>query len=95
MEKIIEKRGDMMILKDIEGFVPSWKARKDKPESYNEGFDDGVLFIMDELDKYPTVDAVTVADLIRLRDHIYQEDEISLSGLRKLNMLIRKYEVRE
>lgn len=95
MEKIIEKRGDMMILKDIEGFVPSWKARKDKPESYNEGFDDGVLFIMDELDKYPTVDAVTVADLIRLRDHIYQEDEISLSGLRKLNMLIRKYEVSE
>lgn len=95
MEKIIEKRGDMMILKDIEGFVPSWKARKDKPESYNEGFDDGVLFIMDELDKCPTVDAVIVADLIRLRDHIYQEDEISLSGLRKLNMLIRKYEVSE
>lgn len=95
MEKIIEKRGDMMILKDIEGFVPSWKTRKDKPELYNEGFDDGVLFIMDELDKCPTVDAVTVADLIRLRDHIYQEDEISLSGLRKLNMLIRKYEVSE
>lgn len=54
MEKIIEKRGDIMILKDIEGFVPSWKARKDKPESYNKGFDDGVLFIMDELDKCPT-----------------------------------------
>lgn len=84
-----------MILKDIEGFVPSWKTRKDKPESYNEGFDDGVLFVMDELDKCPTVDAVTVTDLIRLRDHIYQEDEISLSGLRKLNMLIRKYEVSE
>lgn len=84
-----------MILKDIDGFVPSWKARKDKPESYNEGFDDGVLFIMDELDRAPTVDAVPVADLIRLRDHIYQEDEISLSGLRKLNMLIRKYEVSE
>lgn len=37
--------------------------------------------------------SVPVEDLIRLRDHIYQEDEISLSGLRKLNMLIRKYEV--
>lgn len=84
-----------MILKDIEGFVPSWKTHKDKQESYNEGFDDGVLFVMDELDRAPTVDAVPVADLIRLRDHIYQEDEISLSGLRKLNMLIRKYEVNQ
>lgn len=43
-----------MILKDIEGFVTSWKTSKDKPESYNQGFDDGVLFIMDELDKCPT-----------------------------------------
>lgn len=96
MEKIIEKRGDMMILKDIEGFVPSWKARKDKPESYNEGFDDGVLFLMDELDRAPTVDAVPV---VRCKDCKYFKTPLCQNEDNHDNWFCadgeRKYEVSE
>lgn len=48
-----------MILKDIDGFVPSYKEANNS-DDYNNGFADGVLFVMDELYHVPTVDAVTV-----------------------------------
>lgn len=52
-----------MILKDIDGFVPTWKVSDHKPketDGYEEGFDDGVLFMMDMLYNAPTVDAIEV-----------------------------------
>ena len=36
----------------------------------------------------PTVDAVPVSELEKLRDYLYEEDLISMRGLAKLNKLI-------
>lgn len=39
----------------------------------------------------PEVDAVPVIELIALRDDLYESDQITMNGLRKLNTLIGKY----
>ena len=40
----------------------------------------------------PTIDAVPLSELIELRDNLYEDDLITMRGLRDLNMLIAKYE---
>ncbi|WP_418589905.1 hypothetical protein [Hominenteromicrobium sp.] len=40
----------------------------------------------------PTIDAVPVSELLSLRDNLYEDDLITMRGLRDLNMLIAKYE---
>ena len=40
----------------------------------------------------PTVAAVPVSELISLRDNLYEDNLITMRGLRDLNMLIAKYE---
>lgn len=40
----------------------------------------------------PTVAAVPVSELLALRDNLYEDDLITMRGLRDLNMLIAKYE---
>ena len=40
----------------------------------------------------PTVDDVPVSELILLRDNLYEDNLITMRGLRDLNMLIAKYE---
>ena len=40
----------------------------------------------------PTIAAVPVSELLSLRDNLYEEDLITMRGLRDLNMLIGKYE---
>lgn len=40
----------------------------------------------------PTVAAVSVSELLSLRDNLYEDDLITMRGLRNLNMLIAKYE---
>lgn len=40
----------------------------------------------------PTVAAVPVSELLSLRDNLYEENLITMRGLRDLNMLIAKYE---
>lgn len=40
----------------------------------------------------PTVDAVPVSELLSLRDNLYEDNLITMRGLRDLNMLIAKYE---
>ena len=40
----------------------------------------------------PTIAAVPVSELLSLRDNLYEEDLITMRGLRDLNMLIAKYE---
>lgn len=39
----------------------------------------------------PTVDAVPVNELLKLRDWLYESDGITMGGLRSLNELIAKY----
>lgn len=40
----------------------------------------------------PTIDAVPVSELLSLRDNLYEDNLITMRGLRDLNMLIAKYE---
>ena len=42
----------------------------------------------------PTVDAVPVSELEKLRDYLYAEDLIFTRGLAELNKLIAKYRVK-
>lgn len=46
------------------------------------------------LDKFPTIEAIPVAELKALRDYLYENDLIFMNGLRKLNELIEKYETK-
>ena len=46
------------------------------------------------LDKFPTIEAVPVAELKALRDYLYENDLIFMNGLSKLNELIKKYEIK-
>lgn len=40
----------------------------------------------------PTVAAVPVSELLSLRDNLYEDNLITMRGLRNLDMLIAKYE---
>lgn len=40
----------------------------------------------------PTIDAVPVSELLSLRDNLYEDNLITMRGLRNLNRLIAKYE---
>lgn len=40
----------------------------------------------------PTVAAVPVSEILSLRDNLYEDNLITMRGLRDLNMLIAKYE---
>ena len=44
-----------------------------------------------EIDKAPTINAVPVSELKKLRDYLYTEDLISMRGLAELNKLIANY----
>ena len=44
-----------------------------------------------EIDKAPTIDAVPVSELKKLRDYLYAEDLIFMRGLAELNKLIANY----
>ena len=50
---------------------------------YNSG-----VKVLEWIDKAPTVDAVPVSELEKLRDYLYAEDLIFTRGLAKLNKLI-------
>lgn len=47
---------------------------------------------MDYLSARPTIAAVPVSELLSLRDNLYEDNLITMRGLRNLNMLIAKYE---
>lgn len=53
-------------------------------------YDSGVK-VLEWIDKVPTVDAVPVSELKKLRDYLYAEDLIFMRGLAELNKLIAKY----
>lgn len=47
----------------------------------------------DMVDKCPTVEAVPIEELRHLRDKLYEQDLISMEGLKQLNMLIGEYTI--
>ena len=55
---------------------------------YTDCFDSGTLYVLELIDAAPTVDAVPVSELEKLRDYLYAEDLIFTRGLVKLNKLI-------
>ena len=57
-----------------------------------EFWDEAVL--ASDIKNAPTVDAVPVSELEKLRDYLYAEDLIFMRGLAELNKLISTYERR-
>ena len=51
----------------------------------------GLVDVVEFLDDMPTVDAVPVSELKKLRDYLYTEDLIFMRGLAELNKLIANY----
>ena len=47
-----------------------------------------------EIDKAPSIDAVPVSELEKLRDYLYAEDLIFMRGLAELNKLIANYDAK-
>lgn len=69
-------------------------ALKDLRDKYIRGeihFD----YESDMVDKCPTIEAVPIEELNHLRDELYEQDLISMEGLKQLNMLIRKYTIHQ
>ena len=58
---------------------------------YTDCFDSGTLYVLELIDAAPTVDAVPVSELKKLRDYLYAEDLIFMRGLAELNKLIANY----
>ena len=58
----------------------------------NEDFVLGIESVLEYAEYLPTVAAVLVSELLSLRDSLYEDNLITMRGLRDLNMLIAKYE---
>ena len=61
-------------------------------EHGNEDFVLGIESVLEYAEYLPTVDAVPVSELLSLRDNLYEDNLITMRGLRDLNILIAKYE---
>ena len=69
-------------------------ALKELREKFIRGeihFDDE----FDMVDACPTVEAVPIEELNHLRDELYEQDLISMEGLKQLNILIGKYTIHQ
>ena len=61
-------------------------------EHGSEDFVLGIESVLEYAEYLPTVAAVPVSELLSLRDKLYDDNLITMRGLRDLNMLIAKYE---
>lgn len=61
-------------------------------EHGSEVFILGIESVLEYAEYLPTIAAVPVSELLSLRDNLYEDDLITMRGLRDLNMLIAKYE---
>ena len=61
-------------------------------EHGSEVFVFGIESVLEYAEYLPTVSAVPVSELLSLRDNLYEDNLITMRGLRDLNMLIGKYE---
>lgn len=60
-------------------------------EHGNEHYVFGIEAVLEYAEYLPTVDAVPVSELLALRDNLYEDNLITMRGLRDLNRLIAKY----
>ena len=65
------------------------KRKMSGAEFGGEFWDEAVL--ASDIKSAPTVNAVPVSELKKLRDYLYEEDLIFMRGLAELNKLIAKY----
>ena len=56
------------------------------------GAGDNICIDIADIAKAHAIDAVPVSELLSLRDSLYEDNLITMRGLRDLNMLIAKYE---
>ena len=49
----------------------------------------------DMVDKCSTIEAVPIEELNNLRDELYEQDLISMEGLKQLNILIWEYTIHQ
>ena len=56
------------------------------------GAGDNICIDIADIAKAPTIYAVPVSELLSLLDNLYEDNLITMRGLRDLNMLIGKYE---
>ena len=61
-------------------------------EHGSQAFVFGIESVLAYAEYLPTVAAVPVSELLSLRDNLYEDNLITIRGLRDLNMLIAKYE---
>ena len=61
-------------------------------EHGSEDFVLGIESVLEYAEYLPTVAAVPVSELLSLRDNLYEDNLITMRGLRNLTMLIAKYE---
>ena len=61
-------------------------------EHGSEDFVLGIESVLEYAEYLPTIAAVPVSELLSLRDNLYEDNLITMRGLRDLNMLIAKYE---
>ena len=56
------------------------------------GAGDNICIDIADIAKAPTIAAVPVSELLSIRDNLYEDNLITMRGLRDLNMLIAKYD---
>ena len=59
-------------------------------QAYRKRLDSREL-IAQMIESSPTIDAIPISELLKLRDWLYESDGITMGGLRSLNELIAKY----
>lgn len=64
-------------------------------EHGSEVFVLGIESVLEYAEYLPTIAAVPVSELLSLRDNLYEDDLITMRGLRDLNLLIAKYDGRK
>lgn len=88
MAKYIEREAAM----DIFGDVPMWQGYYEPyPWEVHCAIVGIVKLLKEEISKIPAADVVPVSELLTLRDALYENDQITMRGLARLNMLIAKY----
>ena len=57
----------------------------------DETYIDYLVIVKDAVRNIPAADVVPVSELLTLRDALYENDQITMRGIARLNMLIAKY----
>lgn len=97
-------RNDREYIKLLEEARDAWKAIAQKAISklkqqatgeqrYDDGFEDGVMFISERIDAAPTIDAIPVEWLQKKRKYASEGDSLDVGIAEVLNMWKKEQEV--